>query len=679
MSHSKHHVEHPDNPEDIDRQLGYLLAKQLRNGKSGHTSEGNGTPRKDLCTWLSYYLNDERTLLPEDHIDLPRAPGPRFTAIDPGASLDEIEKTLLSDAGDLKAYRFFVLKPFRDKLIESWDMYYPWFQIWQDRVADAAADAKAHGLLDNTSELMERLKRRGHFVSDIGNCTFLYETGHGSEYFNFVNIGQHPKDYVDDEASGKVASCSSPEVLRGTHDDPLVDASGGHSPKVCNITEPAMSNEDVMHIIDYMAQQGAVELNIYACINKLLRRPATCEAMEQLRPTRREHRRLLTEYAPMVDVDFDPALACSRPITLHQALQWKKWICRTRAGTFCIECPCPKTACLVLLPDGSEAAHELIPRYFHMDPFRQDFAMQHFRDSHGEPIMTTSEILTMHGRKVIDGHSTEFSIATHNFIAKLWGLEAASEWARLPRQGANSESETIDSSCVTKVIRASPVSDTDHYRFALPGGDDAQFILICTFAGCDWLCENCPFTHNRAKKHFQVHGLDIANRQVLEHFVFQVVDHTRMRCESAPQKRTAAMLTQSPTTHKRAKMTPGEETSESPYDPELPSEMERCLGCQARRLECDLEGSSCSYCRDLKLDCSREHNACMNPLLIDPAVRAELPLPRTQTYWRWQKSKLLVACQLRGLDTKGTRPELVKELDMAGEREKQALKAAGRE
>lgn len=69
----------------------------------------------------------------------------------------------------------------------------------------------------------------------------------------------------------------------------------------------------------------------------------------------------------------------------------------------------------------------------------------------------------------------------------------------------------------------------------------------------------------------------------------------------------------------------------------------------------------------------------MNPLLIDPAVRAELPLPRTQTYLRWQKSKLLVACQLRGLDTKGTRLELVKELDMAGEREKQALKAAGRE
>ncbi|KAK8022753.1 hypothetical protein PG993_013520 [Apiospora rasikravindrae] len=185
---------------DLPRQLAYVLARMAqRHDENEQVHPSNIESQSTLSGWLSHYLNDKNLPPPTTAAGLPKPPTPQFSDIPSGAPLNQIEQILLDDASDLQGYRYYMLKPFRDKLIESWDKYYPWLQAWRERVRVAATDAQARGLLADTHELMQRLRRRDPSLSDISKCKISYETGFGKEYFIFTGMESHIETQAADE------------------------------------------------------------------------------------------------------------------------------------------------------------------------------------------------------------------------------------------------------------------------------------------------------------------------------------------------------------------------------------------------------------------------------------------------------------------------------------------------
>ncbi|KAK8109210.1 hypothetical protein PG984_015011 [Apiospora sp. TS-2023a] len=487
---------------DMSRQAAYLLACMVQRLDDSEP-RGPSQPARHppLRTLLSYFLNDKSLPPPEAALELPEAPVPRFTDIPAGAPLDQIEELLIDDLTGLQAYRYYIMKPYRDKLIDSWDAYYPWLQIWRSKVDSVAIDAKARGLLGDASELMQRLKKRHPALADITKLKASYETGHGSEYFHFAGIGSQSIESENDADSSEFDFYEDASAI-AQHQ--VMDIGGkfgsdGGPSKVDTLKNHDAS--DAIKVVDYLVRYNGVDPTLYRCINEVLGRVELPEAAE-IGVTRLQEHRQLMKYSRMVDIEFDTTQASSRSITLAEALRWKKWVSRTSSGLFCFECPCPRTVCPVMTSDPSEETHDI-----HAD------------------------------------HVPEVCIATHNLFVKLWYKQQLSEWATLSRLHTNSgeQDSPISRSSVTKSVSARSLLPKGAYFFRLPDGGQETFFIVCTHPDCNWVCSQHPFESGHAASHFlQDHGLRISDSHILEHFAFLVNDILR-EDSGGSQRRSQSM------------------------------------------------------------------------------------------------------------------------------------------
>ncbi|KAK7909041.1 hypothetical protein PG985_014919 [Apiospora marii] len=500
----------------------------------------NARQPSSLRDWLSHYLNDRSLPPPSSSLESPQTPAPKFNDIPAGASLDQIEQILIDDASDLQGYRYYVLKPFRDKLIESWDMYYPWLQVWRGRVRAAAADAQARGLLDNSYELMQRLRLRDPSVSDLNKCKISYETGFGKEYFTFTGIENHPEkkpsdessidqEVYDDASEYQVDGDYSSAILSGirTHrhsqGEDIADLEVGDSSQDFVLDSHVTSS--LVEVVDFLSQRGNVEANVYDCINTILGRESPPNLPVLPQPSRGELGMLL-EYAAISDLEFDTSTACSRPITLAEALGSKLWVSKTRSGLFCVQCPCPPIPSPLLPSGNSGATHDLLPRHFHIDPLVGDFGLRHFKAKHKYHyrIKSCEKPLADYGRK--DNDPTDLTIACHNFAIRLWFSHLVSESGTFLQHPLPDGDDQQDSaSLVTKSITASCLSTKGYYQFPLGRDSTQRYVLICTHPDCNWIFNKDPFKMKRAVHHFLRHyGQNLSDGQILRQFVFRVID-----------------------------------------------------------------------------------------------------------------------------------------------------------
>ncbi|KAK8091532.1 hypothetical protein PG997_001893 [Apiospora hydei] len=441
--------------EDMSRQLAYVLASMTqRLDESANSSSFHPTPQPSLRKWLSHYLNDRSLPSPPAAFDLPEPPAPN--------------------------------SPFRDRLIESWDLYYPWLRIWQQKVRDAAADAHGRGLLGNETELMHRLKRRHPPLSDISKCTTTYRTGFGAERFTFTGIGSNPAEHAgnEDAMDREVVVDDSSSTLSDTTSDPnlgskdVIDLRDSDSPESSHVN-PRMFG--AIRAVDYMAQYGEVGAQVYHWFNTALGRVSRPEPSELQVPSDEDERQLLS-HAEIADVEFDTTTACTYPITLSEAIHRRFWVCRTRVGVFCLPCPCPEI--VSPNPPGSKsgATHDLVPRNFYFDPLVGDQGLRHFKTKHSFHGKTTPGLLATRGRKVQASHSEVPSIAAHNFAISLWHSELDSQWDMItylvPTNEEIQRRSTIGS-LVSKSGKETSLTIKNSFRFRIKDGGDDTYVVLC--------------------------------------------------------------------------------------------------------------------------------------------------------------------------------------------------------